>query len=107
MKKTDGSQDVLWETVFRKSDNIVSRRITDEMFLIPIRGKLADMQRIFTLDPVAEFIWQDMDGTRRMKDIRDRLLDLFDVGRETADSDIREFIEELLEAELIRRAEAT
>lgn len=89
------------EKVFRKNDDIVSRRITGEMFLIPVRGKLADMQRIFALDPVAEYIWQEIDGKKNLYEIRDSLLAAFEVDRDTADLDIREFVEDLRKADLI------
>jgi hypothetical protein len=32
--------------VYRKVEEIVSRRIADEMFIVPIRGRLADMKQI-------------------------------------------------------------
>ncbi len=90
-----------YEQVFTIKQDIVHRTIAGEVFLVPIRGRLADMQQIFSLNPVAEHIWKHLDGKRKLGDIRDSVLSSFDVRREEAESDIREFIEDLLSAELI------
>ena len=89
--------------IFRKKGEIVSRKIAGEMFLVPIHGKLADMQRIFSLTPVAEFIWNHLEGEKPLHKIRDDVLETFDVERERADADLQDFISQLLEANLIEK----
>lgn len=89
------------QKVFKKKEQIVSRKIAGETILVPIRGELADMQRIFSLNPVAEYIWQQLDGKRSLKEVRNGILERFDAGKEKADADLQEFIAELLEADLI------
>jgi len=89
------------DKIYRKNGDIVTRRIAGDLFLIPIRGKIADMQRIFVLNPVSECIWQELDGQKRLNEIRKSVVAKFDVEEKRADSDIREFIAELLEANLI------
>jgi hypothetical protein len=86
--------------VYTKNADVVTRRIADELFLVPIKGNIADMQRIFTLNPVAEFIWQQID-MKNLKEIRDGIVDQFDIEKERAEADIQEFIMELLKANLI------
>lgn len=90
----------IWGKVFKKNENIVSRKIAGELILVPIRGKLADMQTIFTLNPVAEYIWQELDN-KNLNDIRNGIVSAFEVEKEQAESDVKEFIAELLEADLI------
>jgi hypothetical protein len=90
--------------VFEKTDNIVSRRIAGELFLVPISGDLANMQRIFTLTPVAEFIWEKLDGRMNLNDIRRDVLDRFDVSEKQAEADINEFVTELLKEGLAKEA---
>ena len=99
MKRDTG--DDIWNKIFKKNKDIVSRKITGELFVVPIRGKLADMQRIFALNPVAEYIWQALDEQKSLHDIRDAILSHYDIEKEQAVSDIIEFIEELREADLI------
>ena len=96
-----GSSQEIWGKVFRKRDEIVDREIAGETILVPIKGKLADMQRIFAVDDVAEYIWRQLDGERRVADIRDGVMDLYEVGKKQARADVLDFIEELKEADLI------
>jgi hypothetical protein len=93
------------ERVYRKVQEIVSRRIADEMFIVPIRGRLADMKQIFVVPEVADFIWNHLDGKKNLKEILDEINETYDVERQRAEDDLKEFIDELLEAGLIEGAE--
>jgi hypothetical protein len=88
--------------VFQRTQDIVSRRVAGELFLVPIAGNLADMQRIFSLTKVAEFIWDRLDGQRSLHDIRNDVVEQFDVDEEQADSDIQAFIIELIAEGLVQ-----
>jgi hypothetical protein len=101
MKSANDFSSHICGKIFKKNDNIVSRKIADELFLVPIKGTLADMQRIFTLNPVAEYIWKELDG-KNLNDICTGVTSTFSVKREQAESDICEFVSELLDADLIR-----
>lgn len=85
-----------------QNENIVRRDIADEIILVPIRGELADMQRIFALDKTSDFIWQRMDGNRTVEEIHTAILKHFDVAAGQAAEDLNDFIQALLEADLIR-----
>jgi len=89
-----------WSRIYRRKENIVSREIAGETILVPIRGKLADMQNIFTLNTVGAFIWNQLDGTKNLEDVLKLLLDKFDVTKEEAEKDTHEFISQILEAGL-------
>jgi len=93
--------DTKLDSIYRKKENIVTRQIAGETLLVPIYGDLANMEKIFTLDPVAAFIWDQLDGTKSLKDIREGVIDAFDVKKEEAETDMSEFIDELLKARLI------
>lgn len=95
-----GIQNTMWQKVFRKNQAVVSRKIAGELFLVPIKGNLADMQRLFALNASGEFIWQEIDGQKRLEEIRSSLMDNFNVTSEAAETDIHEFITELLREDL-------
>jgi hypothetical protein len=80
---------------------IVSREIAGETLLIPISGKLANLQRIYSLNPVAECIWKQLDGKKTLQEISESVLSVFEVERTQADGDIQEFVAELLKEGLI------
>ena len=89
------------ETVYAQNSSIVRRDIADETILVPIRGNLADMQRIYALDPVADFIWQQLGDGQAVGKIHAALVANFDVDAQQARLDLIEFIDKLLKANLI------
>jgi len=91
----------IWKRVIKKKKDIVSREIAGETILVPLRGNLTDLQRIWSLNPVAAYIYKNLDGQKSLEDIRNEILSIFDVQKEDADSDIQEFISELLRSDLV------
>jgi hypothetical protein len=90
-----------WSAVFRRDDNVVARRIAGETILVPIRGNVAAMQKIFTVNPVGAFIWEQLDGERSLAEARDSLLERFEGDLERVDQDVMDFVQEVREAGLI------
>jgi hypothetical protein len=88
--------------IFMRNQDVVSRKVVGELFLVPVKGKLADMEEIFALTAVAEYIWDRLDGQRNLIDIRNEVVARFEVSDEQAGADIYEFVKELLEAGLVR-----
>jgi hypothetical protein len=88
--------------VFQRDKDVVSRKIAGELFLVPVAGNLADMERMFALTTVGEFIWERIDGRRSLSEIRDEVLAAFNVGEEQADSDIQEFLAEMTSTGLVQ-----
>jgi hypothetical protein len=91
------------DRISRLDEQVVSRTIVGETIVVPIRGKLADLQRIFALDPVADFIWKKLDGTTTLREIRDEIVGAFEVDDKTAAADLLEFVDHLLEEGLAAR----
>ena len=91
----------LWRQVFRKSDALVTREIAGETLLVPMRGKLARLQRIFALNPVGAHIWEQLDGRRDLAAIHRSLVESFEVSPDEAEADLVEYIAMLRDAELI------
>ena len=89
--------------VFIRDQDIVSRKIAGELFLVPVKGKLAHMEQIFTLPAIAEYIWDRINGQNSLHEILKDVMAQFDVGQKQAESDIREFVTELLGTGLIRK----
>ena len=95
----------MWDKVYRKKDDVVSREIAEETILVPVRGRLADMQKIFSLNPTAEYIWKNLDGKKKLVDIINALIDQFDVAKDEAEKDISDFVTELINADLIEESD--
>ena len=91
-------------TVFSRQPDIVPREIAGETILVPVRGELAHMKQIFVLNPVAEHIWQNLDGSRAVESILQSVVEAFEVDEAAARSDLFHFLAELEEAGLIANA---
>ena len=88
-------------SIYRKKEDVVTRQIAGETLLVPIRDQVADMQRIFALNPVAEYIWQRLDGKQNLEQIHSGITDNFEVEKGEAASDLEEFMVQLLEAGIV------
>lgn len=99
-----GSEDNIWIKVFEKPKNIVSRSIAGELFLVPVSGRLADLQKMFALTEVAQFIWERIDGGRCLGDIRNDVLGRFEAEKEQVDADVKAFVTELMAEGLLTEA---
>lgn len=91
----------IWKKVLKKKGDIISREVAGETILVPLRGNMTDLQRIWSLNPIAGYIYKNLDGQKSLEDIRDEILDTFDVEKTDADSDMQEFISDLLNAGLV------
>ena len=88
--------------LYRQSEDIVTRQIAGETMLVPVRGDLAGLENLFVLrNPVAVYIWQRLAVGASLETIRDGLLARFEVGVEQAESDVCEFLAQLLQAGLV------
>ncbi len=88
---------------YRKREEIIARKIADETILVPIRGKLADMQKIFSLNPVAEYIWTHLEQKVPVEDILSMVINEFDVEEKKAEEDLIELINAFLAENLIEQ----
>ena len=90
--------------IYRKNNNLVTRKIAGETIIVPIRGELANMSRIFALSGIGEAIWDLLDGKRNFDDICDNIVKEYEATRDEIEADAREFMEQLLKAGLITTA---
>ena len=90
------------ERRFVKDSSIVSRRISGEHILVPIRQKAGDLESIFTLNEVASRIWDLLDGEKRVEEIRNAIVEEFDVSPKEAEEDLLEFLQQLEEVGAVR-----
>lgn len=62
------------ERLFQKDSSIVSRRIADEVILVPIRRRIGEVECLYTLNEAGARIWELIDGTRRVEEFRDLIV---------------------------------
>lgn len=86
---------------FIKDPNMVSRQIDDEVILVPIRRNVADLESIYTLNPVAARIWELIDDKRQVENIKEVILQEYEVDEEKAEKDLLEFLSQLEEIKVV------
>jgi hypothetical protein len=89
------------DKVYRKNDSIVSRKIADEFILVPIRQDVGDLGSIYTLNEVAARIWELIDGKRKAGEIKERIVEEFEVTPEEAEKDLIGHLRQLEEIKAI------
>jgi len=94
------------DAVFARNEQVVSRKIVDELILVPIRKDVADMEMLYTLNEVGARVYELIDGKRALREIVNTIVNEFEVSEQQAEADVREFIEQLLEVESIHEVES-
>ena len=91
-------------TVYNKSEDVVFRKIADEFVLVPIRQKAVDLKSIYTLNETGAFIWEMVDGSKTVSEIKERIVRDFEADPASAESDTREILSQLEALTFIQRA---
>jgi hypothetical protein len=89
------------EARYRRKEGIAGREIAGESFLIPVCGTPVDMNDIFVMNPLGDFIWRRLDGERTLDAIVDEIIAEFDVASEQAGADASDFVGQLLRNSLV------
>lgn len=91
------------EKIYSKNPDVVFRKIADEFILVPIRQKVVDLKSIYTLNEVAAFIWELMDGKKTVSQIKDKIIEEFEVEPAQVESDIEEMLSQFVALGLIQQ----
>ncbi len=86
---------------YQRKPNFITRNIAGETLLVPIAGKIADLQRVIALNSVGAFIWDRLKNPQSLDDIVTALVAEFAVDDETAKRDATEFFGQLESANLL------
>jgi len=84
------------DKVYRVSDRIATRKIVDEVILVPLRDKVAEMESLYSLNEVGARVYELIDGKRAVRDIVAAIVEEFEVDSRQAESDVTQFVEQLL-----------
>jgi hypothetical protein len=88
---------------YHPAGEIVVRDVAGETLLVPVRGRLADLQRIFSLNRVGACIWRELEGGKTLPEVRDTLVARYEVSPTEAAADLEQFVEQALAAGLLER----
>jgi methyltransferase-like protein len=90
------------DIIFRvKNDNFVTRKVGDEMVIVPLVNSVADMTRVLTLNETGTAIMEALDGQTSLKEVTTKLLEQFNVQATVLQDDLQHFITEALDKQII------
>jgi hypothetical protein len=85
------------KTILARNEDCPVREIGDGLVIMAPQGEVTH-----SLEEIGAFIWRCIDGRRTMEDLLAALLAEYDVPKETAASDLQFFVEQLLNAKLLK-----
>jgi len=80
---------------YSRNLDFIFRKIVDEYILVPIHQNVADMECIYTLNPVGAFIWQQLETASSMDELQAAMMDEYDADPDVVKSDLENFLEEM------------
>jgi hypothetical protein len=89
---------------YERNPDYIFRRIVDEAVLVPIHQQVADMDCIYTMNPVGAFVWEQLDGPATQDDLLAAMLDEYDADPEIIAADLDTFLGEMVAIGAIRKA---
>ena len=89
-----------WTAVPSKTKDLVTRTIADETVVVPVRGRLAQLQNIYVLSPVGAHLWAEIDGSKDLRALHQSVLSAYAVDDAQAQEDLQEFLHSILDAGL-------
>ena len=92
------------DVIYSRNPDIIFRKIADEFILVPIRQKAVDLKSVYTLNEVAAFIWEAIDSSKSISQIKDKVAEAFEVDTRQAQADVSEILSQLESLSLIQKA---
>jgi len=91
------------KTQFVRNPDFIFRQIVEEMILVPVYQNVADMDAIFTLNPLGAFVWERLAEPIGLEALQAAILQEFDVDPETALTDLEAFLSEMETINAVKR----
>jgi hypothetical protein len=89
------------DTILKKSENVVFRKIQDEYILVPMVASAADVESIFNLNETGAALWESIDGIKKLSDMITDIKAEYESEGGQIENDVMAFVNEMMEAKLI------
>lgn len=77
------------------------REIVGDYVLVPIGSTVNDFNGLIILNEVARYVWNNLEQVDNENELLDKILEEYEVDKETAKNDLGEFLQQLRDAEII------
>jgi hypothetical protein len=88
-------------TVYRRSTAVVSRQISGETLVVPIREKVGDLSSIYSFNEAGSVLWAALEQPRSLEHLASALCQSFEVEQNDARRDAEAFVREMQAAGLL------
>ncbi len=88
--------------IFKIKGTYTLRQIAGEYLAIPINNEAGDDANIVILNPVSQVIWGKLEEGATFNEILDAVMEEFNVEKEEASADIKDFLNGLEQAKLLK-----
>ncbi len=90
------------DSLLKKSENVVFRKIGDEYVLVPLFASVADVESIFNLNETGAAVWEKIDGRKNLRDIIAEMQTEYEAENLLIEKDVIAFVNEMMTAELFK-----
>lgn len=89
-----------FENITQLKSKFVSRKVGNEMVLVPLVSNVAQMDTLFNLNETAGFLWENLDENSSVEQLKNQLLENFEVDDATAEKDVKDFLDRIQKFEV-------
>jgi hypothetical protein len=93
-------------SIYRRSSAVVSRQISGETLVVPIRGKVGDLASIYTFNETGSVLWAALEQPGSIETLASALCQTFEVGWDDAQRDADTFVREMQATGLLSAVES-
>ena len=81
--------------------DMILRKVGTDIILVPVGNALKEHNGLFMLSESACFLWSQLPACNSVQELAQKLLDEYEVSQEQALADTQEFVDKLIELEII------
>jgi hypothetical protein len=78
--------------LFQKKSQFATRKVGEELILVPLQSNISDMDELFTLNETGCYIWEQLNENSTVENIISAMLHEFDTDEDTARKDLESFL---------------
>ena len=94
------------DTVLAPKGSFVFRKIGNETILVPVKAGVSELDSLFTFNEVGTVIWKGVESRFSVREIVSAVQAEFEIEPDAAQGDVFEFLEVLVERNLIQRPDS-
>ena len=80
----------------KRSENFLLREVADTLVIVPVGEAAISFPGMVTLNGTGAYIWELVEENRTVAELTKALMDMYEVGQETAQKDVESFIQQLI-----------